>query len=94
MLDNNTYPVWKEWALDMLLEWHSQDPPCERELARNDSVYTIQGNRNPYIDYPDLVEYIWELIREDPFRFPAETLPFLGFASSGSNHGYGGDYVG
>ena len=41
MLDNNTYPVWKEWALDMLLEWHSQDPPCERELARNDSVYTI-----------------------------------------------------
>ena len=77
MLDNNTYPVWKEWALDMLLEWHSQDPPCERELARNDSVYTIQGNRNPYIDYPDLVEYIWGAHREDPFRFPAETLPFL-----------------
>ena len=61
----------------MLLEWHSQDPPSERELARNDSVYTIQGNRNPYIDYPDLVEYIWGAHREDPFRFPAETLPFL-----------------
>ncbi len=77
MVDNNTYPVWKEWALDLLLKWHSQDPPSEKETARNDSVYAIQGNRNPFIDYPDLVQHIWGEQQETPYNFPEETLPFL-----------------
>ena len=77
MLDNNTYPVWKSWALDLLLKWHRQDPPGEMEMARNDSVYAIQGNRNPYIDYPDLVEYVWGSHCDEPYLFPEETEPFL-----------------
>ena len=59
MLNNNTYPVWKPWALDLLLKWHRQDPVSPKELARIEAVYNIQGNRNPYIDYPNLVENIW-----------------------------------
>ncbi len=31
----------------------------EKELKRNDAVYAYQNNRNPYIDHPELVEYIW-----------------------------------
>ena len=77
MLDNNTYPVWKSWALDLLLKWHRQDPPSEMEAARNDSVYAIQGNRNPYIDFPDLVEYVWGSHRDEAYLFPEETEPFL-----------------
>ncbi|HET8837457.1 MAG TPA: endonuclease [Flavobacteriaceae bacterium] len=45
--------------LDVLLEWHRNDPPDDYEMNRNNIVYTWQYNRNPFIDQPDLVEYIW-----------------------------------
>ncbi len=56
------------YSIDLLLKWHRQDPVSERELARNEVIYgnkTLnkcsykQGNRNPFIDYPELAEYIW-----------------------------------
>lgn len=59
MMENNTYPVFKTWAINLLLQWHRQDPVSPKELTRNAKVYSIQGNRNPFIDYPDLAEYIW-----------------------------------
>jgi len=45
--------------LATLLEWHRNDPPDDFEMNRNNIVYTWQLNRNPFIDQPDLVEYIW-----------------------------------
>lgn len=42
-----------------LLDWHRNDPPDDYEMNRNNIVYTWQFNRNPFIDQPDLVEYIW-----------------------------------
>lgn len=59
MLNNNTYPVFKPGALALLLKWHRQDPVSEKERARTDVVYSIQNNRNPFIDHPELAEYIW-----------------------------------
>lgn len=59
MMQNNTYPVFKPWALELLLQWDRQDPVSERELTRVEKVYSIQGNRNPFIDNPELIEYIW-----------------------------------
>ena len=47
------------YALNFLLEWHRNDPVSEKEIDRNQAVYGEQNNRNPFIDYPDLVEYIW-----------------------------------
>ncbi len=44
--------------LQQLLDWHNQDPPDGFEMARNEYIYSIQGNRNPFIDYPDLVDCI------------------------------------
>lgn len=49
----------KPWALNLLLKWHRQDPISDKERARNNAVEGVQGNRNPFIDYPELVEYIW-----------------------------------
>ncbi len=77
MLNNNTYPVWKPWALDLLLKWHRQDPVSAKELARIEAIYNIQGNRNPFIDYPDLVEYIWGKDTASVYPFPEEIEPFL-----------------
>lgn len=45
--------------LDDLLRWHEEDPVSEREILRNQVVYTYQNNRNPFIDMPELVELIW-----------------------------------
>ncbi len=77
MLNNNTYPVWKPWALDLLLKWHRQDPVSAKELKRIETIYNIQGNRNPFIDYPDLAEYIWGADSTKVYPFPVEINPFL-----------------
>ena len=45
--------------LATLLDWHRNDPPDDFEMNRNNVVYNWQFNRNPFIDMPLLVEYIW-----------------------------------
>lgn len=57
--ENSAYPTLKPWAVELLLRWSKQDPVSEKEIARNNAVYEVQGNRNPYIDYPQLAEYVW-----------------------------------
>ena len=56
---NGTYPSLQPWSVELLLKWHRADPVSEKEINRNEAVYKIQNNRNPFIDDPDLVEYIW-----------------------------------
>ncbi len=58
-LDNGSYLEFSPWLIDLLLEWHRQDPVSVKERDRQHIVSSIQHNRNPYIDYPELVEYIW-----------------------------------
>jgi hypothetical protein len=45
--------------LASLLTWNTLDPSDDFEMNRNNYVYTWQVNRNPFIDYPDLANYIW-----------------------------------
>jgi len=66
-LDNNTYPVFEQWTVDLFLKWNAQDPVSAKEISRNNEVYKIQGNRNPYIDYPLLAEYVWGKLMTVPF---------------------------
>ncbi len=47
------------WAEAMLLEWHYSDPVSQKEINRNDEVYDIQHNRNPFIDRPDFVSRVF-----------------------------------
>ncbi len=47
------------WHMDMMMRWSKQDPIDDVEIARNNAVYQLQKNRNPFVDYPGLEEYIW-----------------------------------
>lgn len=47
------------WAVTMLLRWHADDPVSAKEIARNEAVYGIQGNRNPFVDHPEYAARIW-----------------------------------
>ncbi|MFZ5940425.1 MAG: endonuclease [Bacteroidota bacterium] len=47
------------WALNLLLEWHTVDPVSQKELDRNNAIYAIQANRNPFIDHPEFAGLIW-----------------------------------
>ena len=68
-LDGQTYPGLKAWQLEMLLKWAKNDPVSEKETYRNKAVYGIQANRNPFIDYPGLEQYVWGDLKEQAFSY-------------------------
>ena len=45
--------------LATLLTWNTTDPRDDFEMNRNNYIYTWQMNRNPFIDYPNLADYIF-----------------------------------
>lgn len=90
MLDNNTYPVFEKWAIELLLEWNEQDQVDEMERTRNETVYAIQGNRNPFIDHPELAGYIWGKDTLNTFYTqPGNTEPEIFTPASGSEIDFG-----
>lgn len=69
MLSGNKYPAFTAWALNMLLRWAAEDPVSQKEIDRNNAVYKWQGNRNPYVDYPGLEQYVWGEYKDKAFSY-------------------------
>ncbi len=59
VLDGSAYPAFEPWFLGMIIAWHNNDPVSQKEIDRNNAVYAIQGNRNPFIDHPEYVDLVW-----------------------------------
>lgn len=47
------------WALSLYLRWNDEDPVSQKEIDRNNAVYAIQGNRNPFVDRPGYVDEVF-----------------------------------
>jgi endonuclease I len=47
------------WQVNVLLQWHHQDTVSTKEVERNNDIYGIQNNRNPFIDHPEWADSIW-----------------------------------
>lgn len=58
-LENDTWPTLQQWAQTLYLSWAHTDLVDDIEVDRNNAVYAIQGNRNLFVDYPYLADYIW-----------------------------------
>ena len=58
-LNGTNNQVFESWMLQLLKQWHAQDPVSQKERDRNDAAYQHQGNRNPFVDYPQFVTEIW-----------------------------------
>jgi len=61
------------WAQDMMMQWAQQDPVSQKEIDRNEAVYALQHNRNPFIDHPEYASAIWggsAVLQPEPTYFP------------------------
>lgn len=65
----NSDATLKSWIIPLLLEWNAMDPVDADEITRNENIYGCQENRNPFIDYPSLCEYIWGSKKGEEFVF-------------------------
>ena len=68
-IDGSTYPGLTAWQLSLLMKWAAGDPVSQKETSRNNAVAAIQHNRNPFIDYPGLEQYIWGSKQNEPFSY-------------------------
>lgn len=60
ILDGSSWPALKPWILEMLIQWHHEDPVSQKEALRNREIYSLQGNRNPYIDNPEWLDRVFD----------------------------------
>lgn len=56
---SNSVSTMKDYYINLLTKWSENDPVSQKEIDRNNSVYSQQGNRNPFIDHPSWANKIW-----------------------------------
>ncbi len=81
MFKQEAWPTLQPWAVEMLLQWARTDKVSQKEIMRNDAVQKCQGNRNPFIDFPELAEFIWGTRQDETFSLDGQggtTPPITG----------------
>lgn len=78
VFSTSTYPGLEKWTLDMFLRWAKNDPVDSVETARNNAVMEVQGNRNPYVDFPGLEQYVWGICKEVGLNIDEYVDPYSG----------------
>ena len=76
MFNGTSNQVFTTEFLNMLLTWSAQDPVSQREIDRNNGIYTYQNNRNPYIDHPEYIQAVWNPTADTQAPTAASNLNF------------------
>ena len=84
ILQQGDYPTLQPWAYKLYIKWAKADKPDEIEIKRNEAVSKIQGNRNPYVDFPNLMEYVWGDSTDVAFD-PATTVKSTDYQGSSTD---------
>lgn len=84
--NKTVYPAFPAWTINLFLKWHRNDPVSNKEITRNNVIYTYQNNRNPFIDHPELVEYIWGDMKGISWVNPSVSVPELSEVSVSFNY--------
>lgn len=82
MFNGTSDQVFTTAFLNILLTWCAQDPVSQREIDRNNAIYTRQNNRNPYIDHPEYVQLVWNLTPDTVAPTAASNLNITNFTDS------------
>lgn len=59
MFTNDDWKTLNSWSTELLCRWARNDAVSDKEVDRNEAVQKCQNNRNPFIDIPQLFEYLW-----------------------------------
>lgn len=86
-LQTGAYPTLRKWCSDLFVQWSRQDVVDPLEVARNNAVAEIQQNRNLFVDFPYLCEYIWGDSVDVPFN------PALAISTSSDDVRYTGELI-
>lgn len=92
--DGSSDRFYEQWYIDLLLDWHNQDPVSQKEIDRNNDIYVHQNNRNPFVDNPQYVNMIWTSSNNPSGRLFATLkdtfvdVDMDGFASAGDQITY------
>ena len=89
-IQNDKYKPFPDWQMTMFMRWSADDPVDAVEKARNDSVFVVQGNRNPFVDYPGLEKMIWGDNQDVAFVYDNYESPSGGGDDSGGDDSGGG----
>ena len=89
MLAGNAYPAFSSWAQSLLLKWNALDPVSQKEVDRNEAVYAKQKNRNPFIDHPELADYIWGSLKTTNWSETAAAARAISSPANGSTVSFG-----
>lgn len=86
ILQQGAYPTLQKWAYTLYIQWAKADKPDALEIKRNNDVAKIQGNRNPYVDFPNLMEYVWGDSTNIAFN-PETTVKSSSYVNGGGGGG-------
>lgn len=86
ILQQGAYPTLQKWAYKLYIQWAKADRPDAVEIKRNNDVAKIQGNRNPYVDFPNLMEYVWGDSTNIAFN-PETTVKSSSYVNGGGEGG-------
>lgn len=68
--------------LQTFIKWHNEDPVDDFERTRNNVIYDNQNNRNPYIDYPELVDVVYGSYSTKTTMVEAYEVPIMEYTSN------------